>query len=274
MINLVVALVTEARPLIEHFSLRERNDARGFRIYEGDDMRLVISGLGKTAAAAGTAYLGGFAAAGANEAWLNVGAAGHANLSIGDGVHALRVSDDATGRNWYPPQIVGLPGTGSTFLTVDQPEHDYSKDLVYEMECAAFYPTALHFSVRELVQSYKIISDNSQEPAHTVNKKKVRELVCDHIDHIGDIARELSALAQELQNTAPKLADFDHFVGRWHFTVAQEHELRSVLQQWAARAPERPVWDETINRCPSARSVLAELKERIDGMPVKLAADS
>lgn len=274
MINLVIALVTEARPLIDHFSLRERNDSRGFRVYQGDDMRLVITGLGKTAAAAGTAYLGGFAVAGANEAWLNVGAAGHAQLNIGEGVHALRISDAATGRNWYPPQIVSLPGTGSTFLTVDQPEHKYNKDVVYEMECAAYYPAALHFSVRELVQSYKVISDNSEEPADTVNKKKVRELIRDHMHNIADIAQELSGLAQELQNAAPKLADFDHFVERWHFTVAQEHELRSVLQQWAARAPDLSIWNETINRCPSARSVLAELKERIDTLPVRLTADN
>lgn len=271
MINVVVALVTEARPLIEHFSLEERTDTRGFRVYQSEQMRLVVTGMGKISAAAGTAYLGGFAGADPNEAWLNIGAAGHADLELGEGVHALRVSDEATGRNWYPPQIVGLPGTGHTFLTVDQPEHDYNKDVVYDMECAAFYPAALHFSVRELVQSYKIISDNRATPANVLNKKKVRQLIFDHIDVISDIAKNLSELAQDLKNTVPKLADYDHFVERWHFTVAQEHELRSLLQQWAARAPDVPVWSEAINRCPSARSLLAELKARLDQLPVSLA---
>lgn len=274
MINLVVSLVAEARPLIENFSLSEEKTARGFRVYTGDNVRLVITGIGKTAAAAGTAYLSGFRSSCPNEAWLNLGIAGHASLAVGEGVHALRVSDEVTGRNWYPPQIVALPGAGQTILTVDQPEHDYSKEVVYDMECAAFYPAALHFSMRELVQCYKIISDNREASANEVTRGKVHTLIGDHMGAITEMVRSLDTLAVDLANTAPKLADFDHFVERWHFTVAQEHELRSLLQQWAVRAPDVSVWDEQINRCPSARSLLAELKDRLNRMPVKMTAQN
>lgn len=274
MINLVVSLVAEARPLIDYFSLSEAEHARGFRVYQGDHVNLVVTGIGKTAAAAGAAYLSGFGGSAPNEAWLNVGIAGHANLAIGEGVHALRVTDDATGRNWYPPQIAALPGSGQSVLTVEQPEKDYSKEVVYDMESAAFYPTALHFSMRELVQCYKIISDNREVSATQINKLKVRQLIEGHINNIAAMVEDLNDLAQDLANTAPKLADFDHFVERWHFTVAQEHELRSLLQRWAVLAPDVPVWDEHINRCPSARSLLAELRDRINRLPVKMAAQN
>ena len=147
MLNLVVSLVAESRPLIRHFGLREQRTARGFRVYHGDGMRLVVSGIGKTAAGAGAAYLGALAGAGQHEAWLNVGIAGHAELELGEPVHALRITDVATGRNWYPPQILDLPGRGLRVLTVDRAETLYADDAVYDMEAAAFYATALRFSV-------------------------------------------------------------------------------------------------------------------------------
>jgi len=272
MINLVVALLVEARPLIKRFNLAENSNARGFRLFDGEDMRLVVTGVGKTAAAAGTAYLGGLYRSTLNEAWLNIGIAGHASIDIGAAVHALRITDDATGRNWYPPQIVLMPGSGQTIVTKDQPETEYPKELVYDMESSSFYAAALHFSVRELVQCFKIISDNRLSSTSNLTRKKVRDLVTAQIENIAEAVSELSGLAEDLAGTLPNLVDFDHFVERWHFTVAQEHELRSLLQQWAARAPEVRVWDEEINRCPSARSLLAELKERFDRLPFRLTA--
>jgi hypothetical protein len=140
------------------------------------------------------------------------------------------------------------------------------------MEAAAFYFTALRFSVGELVQCFKIVSDNREAAADKLDKKTIRQLVTDHLATVEDGVAALVQLASDLADTQPKLNDFDHFVERWYFTVAQEHQLRSVLQQWAARVPEQSVWDEALNRCPSAKSVLAELADRINQLPVELNA--
>lgn len=270
MLNFVVALVAESQPLIRHFGLKEDLDARGFRLYRGDDIRLVISGIGKTAASAGTAYLAAVAGAGHNDAWLNVGIAGHAALTVGEGVHALRIIDAATGRNWCPPQILKLPGRGLSVLTVDQAEMDYAGDAVYEMEAAAFYSTALRFSVGEMTQCYKIISDNRADPANKITRQRIGELVDSHLPVIEEAVDALGRLAADLADTLPQLNDFNHFVDRWHFTVSQEHQLRSLMQQWAARAPDKPLWNEGLNRCPSAKSVLAELRQMLGKLTVDL----
>lgn len=268
--NLVVALVAESRPLVHHFGLREERTARGFRVYHGDDMRLTVSGIGKTAAAAGTAYLGALAGGGQHEAWLNVGIAGHAELEIGEAVHALRITDVATGRNWYPPQILDLPGRGLHVLTVDRAESAYADDAVYDMEAAAFYATALRFSVGELVQCVKVVSDNRAAPPDSTTRQRVSELMQSQLPAIEEAAGALGRLAADLADTLPQLSGFDRFVERWHFTVSQEHQLRSLLQQWAARAPDRPIWTDSLNRCPSAKSVLAELRQGLRQLPLFL----
>lgn len=270
MINLVVALVTESRPIIHHFDLVESRQSSGFRIYSSDQVRLVVSGMGRTAAAAGTAYLAAFSGAAKGEPWLNVGIAGHRDLDVGAGVHALRITDQATGRSWYPPQIMAMPGDGKALISVDTTENNYLSDLVYEMEAAPFYSTAIRFSVGELVQCYKVISDNRIVATQTITRAGISELIASHLPQIEGIVESLGRLAGDLADTQPHLNDFDHFIERWHFTVSQEHELRSLLQRWAVLAQGAPVWNDNLNRCPSAKSALAELREQLDSLPVGL----
>ena len=74
MIHLVVALRAEARPLIEHFRLRGEPERSPFALYQGDAMRLVISGVGRVAAAGATAHLATRYPE-SRAAWLNFGMA-------------------------------------------------------------------------------------------------------------------------------------------------------------------------------------------------------
>ncbi len=272
MINIVVALVVESKPLIEHFALEESSRARGFRVYEGDAARLVVTGVGKQACAAGSAYLGGYANSHPDEAWLNVGIAGHRDLGVGSGVHALRITDVASGRSWYPPQVLAMPGEGKTVLSVDRPQLEYVDDAAYDMEASAFYATAVRFSISELVQCYKVISDNRMAAAGEVNRNRIAGLVAEHVGVIAQIVRDLEALGSRLRENPPKLDDFDRFMERWQFTAPQQHQLRGLLKQWAVRAPDTPLWTEALNRCPSAKSVLGELRDRIDRLRRRIAS--
>ena len=56
MINIIIAIQCEAKPLLKHYGLKGSTDHGPFRIYEGEDMRLILSGIGKIAAAAATSY--------------------------------------------------------------------------------------------------------------------------------------------------------------------------------------------------------------------------
>lgn len=263
MLNLVVALATESRPLVRHFGLTEDRSVAGFRVFRSDRVQLVVTGMGRVSCAAGVATLAATSARDDASAWLNIGIAGHARHELGTGVHALSVHEAATGRCWYPAQIRALPGRGDALCTVDAPETDYPEDYVYDMEASAFCATALRYSSSELVQVYKVISDNRANGVHTVDKHGIRDAIVEHLPRIETMAAALGDLAGEVAATRPRAAEFDELVKRWHFTTSQQHQLRELLRQWEVLSGGRPVLDDDLNRCPSAKSALAEIRERV-----------
>lgn len=263
-VNLVVALATESRPLVDHFRLSEDRSAVGFRVFRGDGIRLVVTGMGRVACAAGVAALGERPGEGGSAAWLNIGIAGHAGHAVGEGVHALSIVEAATGRRWYPPRIMEMPGQGETICTVDAPETGYPDSRVYDMEASAFYATALRYATGELIQVYKIISDNRDNGVHTVARSTVRESIVRHLPAIQAIVDGLAGLVDEIDTARPALPELDHFLGRWHFTVSQQHQLRELLRCFEALTGGGPVLDADLNRCPSAKAVLGELSARLN----------
>lgn len=267
MINIVVALMVEARPLVEHFRLREDRKTRGFRVYTGDGMRLIVTGVGKVNAAAGVAYLCGFGSSAENEVWLNVGVAGHPEQPVGQGMHAVRVVDQATGRSWYPPQTVSLPGHPTTLITVDRPVEGFTDETACDMEASGFYACAVRFATSELIQCYKVVSDNRRNTSDGVTKSAVRTLIRDHVVAVRQIGEDLRALCDSLAGGRTDPGDIERFLHRWHFTVYQKHQLRDLLRRWYARTDE-PVWDEDLNRAPSAKAAMARIAQRFEKIPV------
>lgn len=264
MLNLVVALAAESRPLIEHFRLVQDRSAVGFRVYRGDAMRLVVTGAGRVASAAGVAALGERLEGSAAPAWLNIGVAGAAGLAAGKGVHALSITEAATGRCWYPPQVAKLPGQGVALRTVDAPHGTHDESQVYDTEAAAFYATALRYSTGELVQAYKIIVDDRTRDGDSVPRHGVRDAVIQHLPVLDTVCLALAALAREINRTRPRVAEFDHIVDRWHFTAPQRRQLHELMRRWAARSGGEPVLNAELNRCPSARALLGELSSRLE----------
>ncbi|MDH3639363.1 MAG: hypothetical protein OES09_13025 [Gammaproteobacteria bacterium] len=267
MINLVVALMVEARPLVEYFRLREDRGARGFRVYSGDAMRLIVTGVGKVNAAAGVAYLHRFGSGAENEAWLNVGIAGHPDRPLGQGVHAIRIVDAATERAWYPPQTIPLPGHPAVVLTVDQPVVEFADKVACDMEASGFYSCAVRFATSELIQCYKVISDNREIKSGAVTKASVRTLIHDNASAVQQIADHLRTLRQALPANDQNREEFERFLQRWHFTVSQKHQLEDLLRRWYART-EEPVWNEDLNRSPSAKAAMARVLQRFDELVV------
>jgi len=198
MINLVVALPAEARPLIDFYRLGDKTTLGTFRVYRHADMSLIISGPGKVAAAAATALLAGCSTPGKQAAWLNIGIAGHATYSTGQSLLAHRITDHATGKSWYPPQLFDLPTTTGSLLTVDVPENDYRQDIAYDMEASGYYPVASRFSCTELVQCFKVVSDNREQSTATLTAERCTQLITQKLDEIDALVRALLSLAPGL----------------------------------------------------------------------------
>ena len=193
-IRLVVALPAEARPLIRRFGLT-RVEGGEFPVWRKEEISLVVSGVGRSAAASATTYLAG-AQRPAEAAWLNVGIGGHRCLALGEAVLAHKVADGVGGRAWYPPLLFEPPCATATVTTVDRPETGYPEETVYEMEAAGFCWAAARFASAELIQVVKVISDNAAAPPDRLTAGRVEELIERRIEIIALIAERTATLAR------------------------------------------------------------------------------
>lgn len=269
MINIVTAFPGEARPLIEPLGLTDRAARGGYTLYHNDHRRLLISGAGKVQAAAAVGWLRGADPA-RHQAWLNIGIAGHGNGHIGAGLLAHRITDMATGKNWYPPQVHGLSLPTDNLLSVDRPETGYPVNCLYDMEAAGFYPVACRTTTTELVQCYKVISDNRDNPVAGVTQEQGEALIADRLTDICRLVTALERLSDRVTSRQIAGNSLARFTNHWHFTVSQRHQLERLLVRWDARLPDQPVWCDELQTRQQASQVLHWLEHRLDTEPVRL----
>lgn len=261
MTRFVVALRAEARPLIDRYRLEALSpgDHGAFRRYRGSGRSLVISGVGKKAAAAATACLHEKPF----DVWVNVGIAGHRDRAPGELVRAHRVTDTATGERFYPT-LLGLAHVDTEGVsTVDVPETTFAGRDVFDMEASGFYRTALRFSTSELVQCVKIVSDNVQTGTAGLSARRVTKLIEHNLDAIDDAVTHLEALAAELE-PLPSRGDgpeVEPFFETWHFTTSEKRRLARLLVQ--LRALQSLPTSKELRDLKTASTVLKELDERV-----------
>lgn len=271
MINLVVALPAEAKPLIRHFGLRRRPDASPFPLYDNDGISLIVSGVGKLKAAAATACLHATRGAALDQAWLNIGIAGDGTRALGEGMLAHSIKDAATRRCWYPPLVFQPPCETTAVLTLDRPASAYPETCSVDMEASAVYDTASQFSTSELVHCFKIISDNRANPSHGVSAASAEQLVAQKLDEIEVIVHQLSQLVEEMTRLRAPPPELERFLARWHFTVSERHRLHQLLRCWQLRVPERQLSPAEFGALARAGEVLVLLERRLQGLPVRLS---
>ena len=270
-VNLIVALACEARPLISHFGLEAAPGDGAYRAYRGENVSLVVSGVGKTAATRATAYWNEFLGGPGGLAWLNVGVGGHASEPIGRGFLAHKVVDSASGRSGYPALVFDPPGPTAAVMTVDRMEERYEGEWIYDMEASGFYETASRLSTAELVHCYKIVSDNAEAPPREVSAKRVTRLVEQNIESIDSVIGNLAGLVDELGSLRADPADFREYLGRWHFTATEREQLRRLLRRRATLAIDSPGEVAEANELAGltrGSDVLRFIEQRLDSLPV------
>lgn len=260
MLCFVVALAAEARPLLAHYRLRALEGGHPYRMYAAEQTRLIVSGVGKVAAAAAAAYLRALIGA-APAAWLNIGVAGHGRQAVGTPLLVHKVVDAASAQPFYPA-FTAPPLCRTTLLhTVDraQPAAD---DIAYDMEASGFCEAAQRFATSERVHCLKVVSDNPQSSYQTLNAEKVAALIeaqLDTVAHVGEHLRSLSRQLYALHADPPGLAEL---TARWQFTATQKHQLRGLLVRWQTLTGE-PFSTADVLALQSRDEVLAHLKQRL-----------
>ena len=235
MINLTIALMAEAAPVIKHWKLQKSSQQSPFPIYEGDGVTLIISGKGKCNSAAATSWL----ASTTNNpgptpsVWINIGIAGHRSFDTGTVINASKLLENSTGHCWYPTLIKNKIKQTTTVCTVDTPCSDYPDTHTYDMEATGFYQTAIRFTTAELTQCIKVISDNLKKPIEKINAGLAGELISAAMPAIDEQCQTLRSLTDSVDtvDTADVEAQFHR---QYRFSVTQKHMLRRLLVRHVA----------------------------------------
>ena len=258
---LFAALPCEAKPFINHFKLKKDLSVTAFTIYYNSDITLTVTGLGKSAMAAGVAYTLALFPAPRLPVMLNIGIAGHRSYELGTAFVAEKITDQETGRNYYPQLIISPPCPTHPLVTVAQAQPDYPSDSLYEMEASAFYETAIRFSSSELIQCIKIISDNKNNPSSQIKPAQVSQWLSDSLPVIEEYSQQLSQLASLDQPSIA--ASYAEIIAQWHFTNSEKLQLNSLLNKRGVLTGHHPL---NLDEMPqlSAKEVLNYLREEID----------
>ncbi len=275
MINLVIALKCEAKPLIRRYGLKPAAKAGLFPVYQTENMRLILSGPGKMAAREAVISLSDLAES-KKEAWLNIGTGGSGEFPVGKGVLAHKITDRASQKSWYPPMIfqgqvqkneVGGPVPNylcetAAILTVEDVEEKYIGAWVYEMEAAGFYGAAVRYSSAELIHCYKVISDNHILPTQVISAPFVEVLLEKHLGMMDQLIEKISTLSDQLNEIQKEPAELPHFLREWHFTFSEQVQLKKLLRRWQALDPKESVWTGELLALDSANEVIRFLQGR------------
>ncbi len=272
MIHLVIALPSEAKPLIKGFKLSSMSNTP-FRLYGNNAMRLIISGVGQIAAAAATAYLAATSPSRSN-GWINIGIAGCGEMEIGTGLLAHKIIDNTTQQCWYPPLIHKSRVATATLLTTDKPLTHYQPLHVHEMEAAGFYATASRFSTAELIHCYKVISDNHENSIERISAKQVEKLIYNRLTEIDLLVKEASIFSELHREFHRDPELMESFLKRWHFTSYQKNQLRQLLLRWQAVVDEnqtdlQKIWNRELKNQKNSKGVIKHLQQHLSGYFMK-----
>ncbi len=262
MINIITALQCEARPLIEYYKLRGNARHSAFRCYHNDEIQLIVSGIGKLAAATATTYLAASTLGATSCAWLNLGIAGHANKATGVPLLAHKLIDNASEQQWFPGIVMPIS------CDIDKPEQTYHKETMVDMEASGFYAAAARFQSCELIHSLKIISDNQQQTLEQITEKTTTAMINDNMATIDSIINPLLELSSQLNTIEQVPAEMYDFMAQWHFTTYQQNELRLLLRRWYALSLTNKPSHHDFATHTTSKAVLNAIKHFLDKQPI------
>jgi nucleoside phosphorylase len=266
-IFIYTALPCEAKPLVEHFKLKKCVDVQPFAVYVQGDICLTVTGIGKTAMAAGIAYTQALFAGGNHAVLMNIGVAGHRDYEIGDLYVADKITDLDSRRHYYPPLIGKALCSSCAVNTSSIPQLDYNHAELCDMEASAFYETATRFTTGELVHCLKVISDNQAAPANLIQAKEVSVLIAAHVATIEKLITQAVELAALIM--PPQTPLFEQLIQHYHFTVSAQTQLKAQLTRWAVLTDNQPLALDTAE-LHNGKDVLRWIEQQISKVDVFL----
>ena len=260
-IFIYTALPCEAKPLVEHFGLKKDVSVQPFAVYLNHDICLTVTGLGKSAMAAGVAYTQALFSSVEHPVMLNIGIAGHRDHPLGCLFLIDKIIDIDSQKSYYPSLIFTPPCPTDSIQSSSKPQLYYDHPYLCDMEASAFYETAVRFSSSELILCLKVISDNQLSPVENIQPKQVAELLAVHLATVESLLALAASLAELI--TSPESRLFEQLIQRYRFTVNERMQLKNQLSRWNVVTNHQSLdFDEALLH--SGKDVLRWLDQRIN----------
>ena len=256
----VCALRCEAGPVIDACRLKKSARSRPFDLYLGENQACVVSGIGKLASAAATAWTAARLAPEAPLAWINLGTAGAAEQPLGKAFLLSQVVDAETGRRYYPVPLQRATLPASTCVSLARPSSDYRDDCLFDMEACGFLASALRFSSAELVRCIKVVSDNRERETGK-NRAATSRLIAQNLDAIREQAGQLRVLRDEIAQREIDPDAWNRVIALARFSETRRSRLRGLLRYLLSRGHPLEALLERLAAERGAEAMIATLEE-------------
>ena len=275
-INFVVAHSYEARPIIDYYQLSKDSQHHGFSLFRNKQIRLIISGQGKVNAAAATAYLGSLQAySKASCLWVNIGTAGHCSHDIASLWRINKITDQQSGRSIYPVLLVNqkryqkgdVPERSQkaikaeSLMSVDLPASGYSQRCLYDMEAFGFFQMATRFESLESIVSFKVVSDNLENPIAALDKTSVANLILPHVTYIDQYLCVLNDIVNINKNSQ------DIEIKDIKLTHSQNKIVNELIDSLTIHGVN---YHSAVTKCSTAKQLIAALTARLKSVQLLL----
>ncbi len=241
----VVALKAEAQPLISILNLKSFSNDLNFPIYTNAKTKhaLIISGVGVVKSAAAATYLKIVCNVQSFAAWINFGIAGYYSEPVGQIIQAVKVTDLARNKSYFPGVRLTKTIAIAPLYTVVQAEKTYSQPALFDMEAAGFCEIVPSFCCNELIFVFKVVSDTHKTSTEIVSKKYITKLILQNNEKINELIMEISLIVESERDRLCIPKEVFSCLEMYHFSATNRHKFLQVYRKWKTAFPERLLLD-------------------------------
>ncbi|MBO4687772.1 MAG: hypothetical protein J5636_04600 [Clostridiales bacterium] len=232
MLFIVCALHCEAKPVIETLGLKRDRSSNAFEIYSSDRYCLIVSGMGVIHASSAVTYLL------TKNRFDN-----HTDMLINFGSCAgkepglyliNKITDSATGRDYYPDLIYdlssyGLPITSERALVTSYQVVSglEDPDTLYEMEAAAVFSAASRFVSPHRMVFLKFVSDQGVDDPKKITSEYLTECASSYTPALLEVFGALSLMVEPVTSFDEAL--FEKTCEELCASETMKHQLRNLF---------------------------------------------
>ena len=260
----VVALKSEAKPIISYFKLDHKSGNSIFPIYKNDKLghSLIVSGVGQINAAAATAYLASESSAPPWASWINVGIAGSADGEVGKLYQGIKITNPTKEKVFFPGYRFSKIVSSAEIQTLDYPKPAKKNGVLHDMEASGFIDFATRFSCNELVFSFKVVSDNSEQDMKLIDKTMVNSLIGNRLQQLDALLNEIITLSKLEKQRLQIPDEVEEVFKQFHFSVTRRNQLIQKLRKWKVQFPNRSI-NDLVKEAKTAADVIRNIDDAL-----------